>query len=259
MSESPTLLKKQAHERFRAGRTAEAEALLRRAHGLDSRDTQILHNLGGLCLLKEDSSEALAWFQAALAVDPGLVIARLGLAKAQLKTRAPDAALATLASVSDDPATDAERGRLRGIALAQSGRAAEARAELEKVMTLPGGDGPETLRLLAELHHGGGDESALAPVLERLAAHQPTAYPVHARLAQALLRVGDLAGLNHRLDRIETQWTTSPSALDFCAALYQESGQLALAVRTAARARARGLAIDAQNHPHLARADEWRA
>ena len=258
MSESPTLLKKQAHERFRAGRAAEAEALLRRAHGLDSRDTQILHNLGGLCLLKEDSSDALAWFQAALAVDPGLAIARLGLAKAHLKTRAASDALAALAAIPDAPATDAERGRLRGIALAQSGRAAEARAELEQVMTLPGGDGPETLRLLAELHHGGGDEAALAPVLERLAAHQPTAYPVHARLAQALLRVGDLGALNSRLERIEAQWTTSPAALDFCAALYQESGQLALAVRTAARARARGLAIDPQNHPHLARADEWR-
>ena len=258
MTEAPSHLKTQAHQLFRAGRAAEAEGVLRRAHTLAPRDTQILHNLGGLCLLKEDASEALAWFQAALAVEPGLVIARLGLAKAHLKTRAPATALETLAAIPDSPETDAERGRLRGIALAQSGRGAEARAELERVTALPGGDGPETLRLLAELHHGSGDETALAPVLERLAAHQPTAYPVHARRAQALLRVGDLAALNDRLERIESHWSTSPAALDFCAALYQESGQLALAVRTAARARARGLVIDAQHHPHLARADGWR-
>ncbi len=121
----------------RTGQTREAIAPLRRVVALEPGDPKTRCNLG-LALLAEPGGrdEAIAQFQAALAIDPGRVQALAGLAEAEMAQGRPAEAVTYWRRVAViTPLAPFMHAEL-GIALHRSGHSSEAAAELRQALAL---------------------------------------------------------------------------------------------------------------------------
>jgi Tfp pilus assembly protein PilF len=144
------------------GRPAEARPALERAAEAAPASPSHLALAGEAALAVHDAAAAERWLQGALRLAPDADAVRLDLARAQLASKKPDAAAATLAAVP----TSAERSVLLAAANAARGSWGEAakhyRAALEQ-----GPASPELLNGLAWAELKLGQRSSAVDLLER--------------------------------------------------------------------------------------------
>jgi tetratricopeptide (TPR) repeat protein len=171
----------------RAGRSAEAELLYRRALAAQPDHPEANHNLGILLIQRGELAAALGHFRIALNRDPSRDLYWLSLARAQLIAGEPAQAAATLA-----------QGRAHGLA----GPAADALAA-QVGETAPAPQAKDLLERGDALAEGGRLDEAQAAWREAL-ARDPELAEAHYHLGSVLSETGRIAeGFAHLMRRAE--------------------------------------------------------
>lgn len=133
-----------------AGRSREAEALLRRACAMDPRHTIAHYNLGLLYARDGRSDDAFAQYETVLHLDPAFTEARNNLAILLLQKNRTDDAIAQLRRVVEENPGHVSAWRNLAAAYAAAGRRADAAAALRRVLDLTPDDA-EARRALGTL------------------------------------------------------------------------------------------------------------
>jgi tetratricopeptide (TPR) repeat protein len=171
----------------KAGRSAEAELLYRRALAAQPDHPEANHNLGILLIQRGELAAALGHFRIALSSDPSRDLYWLSLARAQLIAGEPAQAAATLA-----------QGRAHGLA----GPAADALAA-QVGETAPAPEPKDLLKRGDALAEAGRLDEAEAAWREAL-ARDPDLAEAHYHLGSVLSETGRIAeGFAHLMRRAE--------------------------------------------------------
>ncbi|HVU50059.1 MAG TPA: tetratricopeptide repeat protein [Polyangia bacterium] len=149
-----------------AGDDVRAEAAYQQALALDAGLAAAHTNLGGIAHRRGDASEARAAFERALALDPDQVEARFNLANLILESGDLELAVAEFRRVLQTAPDFADGHYNLAVALERLGGRAQARAHLEKYLSLEHEDAPtaspasswaeQARTLIARLAEAGG-------------------------------------------------------------------------------------------------------
>ncbi len=160
---------RQAVQLLQANRAAEAENLLADLLRQSPDNADALALLGLAYAQRDDNARAAEFIGRALAINPNLFAAQVNLAKVLAKLeRWPEVVVAATNVLAKRP-DHAEGRRLRGHALAELKRDAEALSDLDSIVT----DNVGTLLIRAKLRHGGGRAADAVADYDRIVALMP--------------------------------------------------------------------------------------
>lgn len=216
-----------AHEH--AGRLEEALALLERMREADPANANVLNGIGRSLLRLDRHADALAAFDAALALQPDFARARAnrGLALVAL-SRLVEARRDFEAALAQDPANLAALDGLAGLAL-RRGETGEARRLAAQVLAArPGLPGALLTAAAADLAEGKGAEAETAA---RAIAGDPRIDPKDRAIAAGLL--GDALHAQRRFAKAFAAWGEGKALLrDLYRPTYQSGADIAALLRT---------------------------
>lgn len=178
--------------RAKAGRYAEAIAALRQAAALDSEDTQLLHDLGLVCLRAGRHAEAAPILRRAVVLEPDHAGAQHALGQAlDAIGQTQDAIVAYKQAVSLQPDLTAALVRLAELQLITGSRAEAEAAFRAAAAAMPGTDAGRVNAARAALLSGTYAESEA--LLRDVLARHPGYAEAHATLGKVLANTGQLA------------------------------------------------------------------
>lgn len=194
MREASTLVQKKAHNAaanvcagmvfVAAGAGEDGLRYLKKGVALSHRDKNVTLEYARALNQTKHTDEAVAQYQALVRIDPRWAVPHAELAQIYMDTKHPDEAAKELGALVDSNPNNFAARKLRGIALARSGKLKPGLEEYMLAIAQEGQSGPpETLRQML----GTAGASAMDRVifeLEQQVNNRPTEYVPKLRLAQ---------------------------------------------------------------------------
>jgi tetratricopeptide (TPR) repeat protein len=191
---------------YRQGDLAGARRAAEEALGESPDDPRLLQFLGHLCCRSGDLKSGAAHLHRSLELDPSGLAARLDLAHALAGLGHFTEAEALCAAPAGDEGASAELARIRGFALQELGRSAEAASAYEAAVALRPDDF-ETWNNLGNARRLAGDSAGAVEALERAVALRPNLAVIRRNLGGAL---ADSGRLEESLDAVRAAVRLAP-------------------------------------------------
>jgi predicted Zn-dependent protease len=157
---------------------------LKKGVALSHRNPDVILNYARKLVIAKHLDDALGQYDAAIKAEPRAVVARTELAKLYLDNERPDDAAVQLAAVCDANPNNYAARKLRGIALARSGKLKPGLEEYMLAIAQEGQSGPpEALKSMLG-NTGASSMDRVIYELEQQVNNRPTEYVPKLRLAQ---------------------------------------------------------------------------